>query len=183
MPTIANASRFETYNPSRQRPGRADSPSGGIPLRIKVAARRAALTRQLAEGADAASTAELALRAAQLTSDRQRRQLARSLRRTITDARQPAMTRALVSIVNRSAVLEADDALQATIARLADPEPVAAKGMAMLERLVTDGVWSPVFNAAEPGTLRRQLLIAKGELNLSAVESAERGFDRPLRSR
>lgn len=55
-----------------------------------------------------------------------------------------AVARALVSIVNRHAVLDADGALRATIARLASFDPLAAKGMAMLERLLTDGVWSPV---------------------------------------
>jgi hypothetical protein len=32
--------------------------------------------------------------------------------------------------------------------------------MAMLDRLTTDGVSSPLYVAAEPGTLRRQLIVA-----------------------
>jgi NAD(P)-dependent dehydrogenase (short-subunit alcohol dehydrogenase family) len=43
--------------------------------------------------------------------------------------------RALVSIVNRRAVIEAEDEIQAMIARLRSPEPVAATGMAMAERI------------------------------------------------
>jgi hypothetical protein len=165
MPTIANPSRFETHQPRHERPGGGRPPAAPVQLRLKVAAHRATLTRELAEGADPVSTPELALRAAQLTDERRRRQIARSLRRTIADARQPAWTRALGSIVNRRAVLEAEEALRATITRLASPEPVAPEGMAMLERLLTDGIWSPVYNVAEPGTLRRHLLVAKAELD------------------
>jgi hypothetical protein len=174
MPTIATPGGFETHNPSRNPSPRHDSPAAGIQLRIKVRGRRGALTRQLADGADPASSPELSLRATQLISDRRRRQMARSLRRTITDARQPAITRAAISIVNRHAVLEADDALQATIARLASPDPVAAKGMAMLERVMSDGISSPMYNVVEPGTLRRHLLVAKAELDLHGTPDSAR---------
>jgi hypothetical protein len=100
--------------------------------------------------------------------------MARSLRRTITEARSPTLSRPPVSIVNRRAVLEANDAIQTTIARLASPEPVSAKGMAMLEQILTDGASSPVYNPAEPGTLRRHLLVAKAELDPMPLGQARR---------
>jgi hypothetical protein len=162
MPTIASPRRIEGLEPHRDRLGAADAP---IRLRMRVATHRAALTEQLAEGADPNSSAELALRASQLTSDRQRRQLARSLRRTVTEVRNPAPTRALVSIVNRYAVFEADDAIQATIGRLASPDPVAVKGMAMLERVLSDGAWSALYGRSEAGSFRSQLLEAKSEMD------------------
>jgi hypothetical protein len=162
MPTIASPRRTESLEPRRGRPGSADAP---IRLRLRVATHRAALTEQLAEGADPSSSPELALRASQLTSDRRRRQLARSLRHTVTEVRHPAPTRALVSIVNRYAVFEADDAIQATIGRLASPDPVTVKGMAMLEWILTDGASSPLYGRFEPGSFRRRLLAAKSELD------------------
>ncbi|HUA47863.1 MAG TPA: hypothetical protein VMA77_21680 [Solirubrobacteraceae bacterium] len=167
MPTIAGPRRIETLESRRDDLSARDS---SIKLRIRVAVQRAELTERLAEGADPTSSQELALRASQLTSESRRRQMARSLRRTITEARDPAVTRALVSIINRYAVLEAGDAIQATIARLAGPEPVTAKGMAMLERMATDGISSPLYNRSEPGTLRRQLLLAKSELDPTLVD-------------
>lgn len=167
MPTIAIPRRVES-EPRRPRPRRDDAPSAGIKLRLTVTARRATLTRQLAAGVDPASTPELALRASQLTSRRGRRQMARTLRRTVTEARRPALTRAPLSIVNRYAVLEAADAVQATIARLASPDPVCAMGMARLERLVTDGVSSPLYDHARRDALGHQLLLARAKLDPSS---------------
>ncbi|MBV9007001.1 MAG: hypothetical protein JO181_20200, partial [Solirubrobacterales bacterium] len=67
------------------------------------------LTRGLASGADLKSCH--ALRAAQLTSDRHRKQLARSLRRTIIEAHRVAPTRAAIVIINRPAVLDTEHAI------------------------------------------------------------------------
>jgi hypothetical protein len=171
MPTIANPHGIGTYEPRHSRPKAGDWPTSSLGSRVKVAARRIALTEQLANGADPTSTPELALRAAQLTSDRQRRQMARALRRTISEARDPAVTRGFVSIINRRAVLEANDAMQATIARLASPDPVRVKGMAMLEHMLTDGLTSPIYNRAEPGTLGSRLTAARAELDPAPNDS------------
>jgi hypothetical protein len=167
MPTIASPRRIETLESRRDVLPTGDA---SMKLWMRVTVRRAALTEQLAEGADPTSSPELALRASQLTSERRRRQVARSLRRTVTEAREPALTRALVSIINRYEVLEARDAVQATIARLASPGAVTAKGMAMLERMLTDGISSPLYNGSEPGTLKRQLLAAKSELDPTPID-------------
>ena len=171
MPTIATPRSFGNHLPQHDDRRRADAPASGISLRVKVATRRAALTRQLADGADPSSTPELALRATQLTSARRRRQMARTLRQTITEARQPSLMRAVVSIIDRHAVREAEDAMQMTIARLASPEPVTPKGMAMLEHMLTDGITSPLYNRSEPGSLRRQVLVAKAELDPAGLEA------------
>ena len=171
MPTIANPHGLGSYEPPFSHSGTVDSPANSLALRMKVTAKRGALTERLAEGADPTSTSELALRASQLTTSRRRRQMAKTLRSAVAEARHPSVTRSLVSILNRRAVLEADGAIQATIARLANPEPVTIKGMAMLERMITDGGSSPFYSPAEPGTLRRQLLVAKGELDTAPVQA------------
>lgn len=167
MPTIASPRSIERIEARRDRVG---SDNASISLRMRVATHRGALTERLAQGADSTSSPELALRASQLTTDRRRRQLARSLRRTVSEARNPAPTRALVSIVNRRAVFEAEDAIQATIGRLASPDPVAVKGMAMLERILSDGASSPLYGRSEPDAFRHQLLLAKSEMDLAPVD-------------
>jgi hypothetical protein len=55
-------------------------------LGVRVAASRDRLTRELAEGAEPSSSPERGARAAQLTSRRGRKQLARTLRRSISRA-------------------------------------------------------------------------------------------------
>lgn len=139
-----------------------------LTLRMRVAASRAALTRQLAAGADPSSSPELSLRAEQLTSDKERKVLARSLRRTITEARQPSLTRVQGTLLRRRAVLEALEPLDIVIKRLVSPEPVAPEGMAIVERMITDGTWSPLYTAVAPGALRRLLVLAN-----AALEPAE----------
>ena len=159
MPTIASARKsVETPYADGARPG-------SLKLRMAVAARRNALTQELAAGANPASTPERALRASQLTSDRRRRQLIRTLNRTLAEAQRPSVTRSLVTIVNRRAVLDAESAIQAMIERLRSPEPVTVTGMALVELIITDGVASPLYGRTEPGTLRRNVLVATAELD------------------
>ena len=71
----------------------------------ETALHRAELTRTLAEGVDPNTRAELSLSAAQLTSARNRRTLARAMRRTLTEAHDPPMTRSRIIITDRRAVL------------------------------------------------------------------------------
>jgi hypothetical protein len=66
------------------------------------------------------------------------------------------MTRSSLSIVHRRAVVDADVEIDALIARLSSDRPAAAKGVAMVERLITDAVASPLYNDARPSTLRQQ---------------------------
>lgn len=80
------------------------------------------------------------------------------------------MTRAPMVIIRRGAVLEAQDAINTMIARLRAPDPVAAKGMAIAERIVSDGASSPLYTGAEPGALRRQVLVATAELEPESDE-------------
>jgi hypothetical protein len=141
-----------------------------LPLRIRVGINRDALARELATGAPAAASRELALRAAQLSSSRHRRRLAGTWRQTVKEARQPAAHFAYAPIIRRRAVIDADDAINALIARLRDSEPVAVQGMAMLDRLTTDAASSPLYVPAEPGALRRQLIVATEAMERAPVE-------------
>jgi hypothetical protein len=126
-----------------------------LSLRMKVSLQRHALTQDLAAGAPPTASAELTLRAAQLISVRRRRQLARSLRRLLNEARSIPLIRS--TIIHRHGVVQAEDAINALIARLDENQPVAVQGMAMLEQLLSDGASSPLYNAARLGALRRQV--------------------------
>ena len=79
MPTIGvPRTAGDPYTrPRRDELSRGDSPSAPINTRMRVSAKRDALTRSLAAGTDPSSSPELALRAIQLTSDRRRRELSR----------------------------------------------------------------------------------------------------------
>ena len=142
-------------------------------LRMRVATRRDRLTRELAEGAEPSSSPERALRAAQLTSPRGRKQLARALHRTISEARQPQLTRSPVVIINRAQVLGAEAAINAMVARLSAAEPVRAEGISIAHRILTNADGSPLYNAAEPGALRRQVLAATEALDMAPPAEVE----------
>ncbi|HUA03928.1 MAG TPA: hypothetical protein VMB27_08500 [Solirubrobacteraceae bacterium] len=142
------------------RPENGRSVAGSAALRMRVAMKRDALTRELAAGAPPELSPELGLRAAQLVSPRARRQVARTWRGTVKEAHLPPLTRAYFSIIRRGAVINAEDAIDALIARLNSGRPVAAQGMASLHRLMTDGMESPLYTPAEPDKLRRQIALA-----------------------
>jgi hypothetical protein len=162
MPPIANPNGTRPFDAPtdtfRDRPV-TDWRSRSLGVRFRTALQREALTLALAEGADPGTRPELALRAAQLTSDRTRKALARTMRRTIAEAHKPPMTRSRIVIVRRGAVLDAEDAINAMIARLG-LRPVRAQGMAIAERIVTNADQSPLYNPSEPGALRRVIGVA-----------------------
>jgi hypothetical protein len=163
MPVIANsprAGRDDRRSDDSLRVGSGAVVPRSIFPRVRVAVGRRALTRALSEGADPVSSPELSVRAVQLTSSRNRKQVARTLRRTISESHRPALTRSRVVIIRRAAVLDAEDALKVMIERLGNSEPVRAEGMAIAERILTDADWSPLYSPAEPGELRRLVRVA-----------------------
>jgi hypothetical protein len=166
MSTLSISPKFA----DRDRPGDDQAVRRSLPLQLSVAIHRDALTRGLATGMYPAASPELLLRAAQLSSPHHRRQLAKTWRRTVKEARQPALSFAYTTLIQRRAVIEADDAIRALIARLNSNEPVAAQGMAILYLLMTDGSSSPLYLRAEPGTLRRQLIMATEAMDPQLAE-------------
>ncbi len=160
MPAIADpyASQYGTAAPSGDAARR-------LHARFLMALQRSELTRVLAEGADPAASPQLALRAEQLTSTRNRRVLARAMRRTIDEAHRPPLARSRVVIIRRGAVLDAEGAIRTMIARLTSPHPVQAQGMAMAERILTNADASPLYNPAERGTLERQIAAATATMD------------------
>ncbi|HXO07077.1 MAG TPA: hypothetical protein VN880_03555, partial [Solirubrobacteraceae bacterium] len=163
MPTIAVRPSLGDYdNSDKSTTGSRRS----LALRVKAALRRHALLSDLAAGALAGLSPELALRASKLASARHRHRLANTLRRTIRDAHQATMARANIVIIDRRAVIGAEPEIEALIERLESDRPVAAQGMAMVELMITDAVESPLYDYAKPGTLRQQVLATTIALEL-----------------
>jgi len=173
MPAIADPYRARPYvEPSRtfRDPG-GRGRSGSV--WIRTALHRDDLTRALAEGVDPAISDQLSLRAAQLTAPRSRRLLTRSLRRTIAEAYKPAMSRSRAAIIDRAAVLDAEDAITAMIDRVTSSRPVRAEGMAIADRMLTNAERSPLYNAGEPGSLRRVIRAATAAMDPDDTRSHE----------
>jgi hypothetical protein len=162
MPTISMPPRGQLTTAPRH--ARTDRSRQSLTVRARVAAQRWSLTRELSEGEDPASSPALTLRAEQLTADRNRRALARSLRRIVHEARHPAPRRYSFGLVRRAAVIDATDAIDVLVKRLVDPAPIAAEGAALIERVLSDSVWSPLYSAAPGGALRRLVVLATAAL-------------------
>ena len=163
-----HVSSGERHDP-RSRAARSRSARGWL----RVAMHKSDLTDALARGGEPLLDVELSLRAAQLTSDGNRKTMARTLRRTIAEAHQPAMARSRVVIIQRGAVLDAEPAITAMIDRLEGSAAVAPQGMAMAEQILTDGWTSPLYNAAEPGALGRRVRAATAAMDSRRAASHE----------
>ena len=64
-------------------------------------------------------------------------------------------------------MIDATDAIDVLVKRLHSPEPIAAEGAALIERMLSDGGWSPLYSAAPgaaPGALRRLVVLASAAL-------------------
>jgi hypothetical protein len=83
------------------------------------------------------------------------------------------MTRLRVVIIRRRAVLDAEEAITAMIERLNGAEPVRPEGMALAERILTNGERSPLYNAAHPGALARVVHAATSAMDSGAPQSHE----------
>jgi hypothetical protein len=163
MPTIATPPHAGLFRPGHENRRSKTSPSPALRLRVWV--RRFALTQRLSEGADPASSPDLELRARQLVGDRERATLARTLQRTLNEIRDPRMTLVGGTPLRRREVLVAEKPIRRMIERLRDGRPVAPEGMALIERIITDGEWSPLYNSTVPGALRRLTVLATAALD------------------
>jgi hypothetical protein len=126
----------------------------------------AKLDRQLAGGMDPGSSAALALRAQRITARRNRRRLADGLAGTLdrAQANAPALSAAIPPQTGE--VLAASAVLAALEGRLRAPDPVSARGLAMLQALLTDAA-SPLYQPAGPGLLGSRLREAAAALESS----------------
>jgi hypothetical protein len=124
-------------------------------LRLRVAASRAALDHQLAQGCRP-ETPALMLRSRQLVSARAREQVARGIERAIARARQkPSAAPSAAIPLQRAEIRQAAGRLEELAEELRSCRPVSGRGVAQASELLTDGT-GPVFAFHPPGTLARR---------------------------
>ncbi len=142
-------------------PSPADIP-GRRPSRLKLRLRTCLcapwLDRELAAGVASWRSELHAARALQLTSDRNRRGLARSLERLVADTESPpAPFRGAAVPPCREQVLDALPVIRLVAARLRSGDPVHATGIARLSALLSEGA-GPCYMRIKPDALTNALL-------------------------
>ena len=110
----------------------------GLGVRMRTRWRRARLDDGLARSASPTASAELTLRATQLSSPVVRSRLVGALLRRLDDARQPEPDAIKVRWAQRSTIQDCADDLLALARRLGDQQPVDVRGAAMTARLLGD---------------------------------------------
>jgi hypothetical protein len=150
----------------------ADDHGPSLKTRARVALHRSELTRALADGAEPGFSEELYLHASRLTSEPERKSLARSLRRVLAEARRAPVGR-YRGLIRRGAVFDAEDAIRAMIDRVSGPEPVRSQGMAMTEMILTNADNGPLYNSTAPARLRDEILAATAAMETDLTRSHE----------
>jgi hypothetical protein len=112
------------------------------------------LDRQLAAGSVPWRSPAHAARALQLTGDRSRGALARSLERLVEHAERPPARLTISAVIPpcREQVHAARPVILATACRLRSRAPVDARGVARLRALLCDGA-GPCYSRGDPGAL------------------------------
>jgi hypothetical protein len=151
-------------------------PSGGFSrVRLAVSAwwRAPGLDRQLAAGASPQESMLLALRARRITSRRGRGRVGDGLARAMRDARATRVGFSAAVGPDRRELLAARTVLGALERRLRGPEPVGARGVALLYVLLSDGS-SPLYRPGERGALGSALRAAAAALELADARQLPR---------
>lgn len=134
-------------------------PSRGARLAARV--RAGTLDRKLIEGADPATSPQLAARAGQLTAPAMRAEIAAALQRLVASAEGGA-TR-LQAPTARHAIKANGTELTALAELLRSGRPLYARGLAMLHELVVDGT-GPAYGLSGAGALNQRLRAAREAL-------------------
>jgi hypothetical protein len=138
-----------------------------LPVRGRVFLQRGALARRLATGASPADSPELARRAEQLRSARSRRVLARGLERIIDAAEERPHPYSSAVPLRRATILDAREGILELAAELRDTnQDVNVRGIALVERLLTDG-GSPLYMQNDEESLDGAITHARAALLLA----------------
>lgn len=137
-------------------------------VRLRVWATRRRLDRVLTDGVDADASAELTLRAAQLSRPQTRRSIAAMLSNILDAAEEPRGPFEIQNpqqAVNRPAVAQARDELSALIARLRDDRaPSSVQGIARAHLLTVD-CRGPLYGLTPPSELIAAIELVQSTLN------------------
>jgi hypothetical protein len=140
---------------------------GQLLIRVRARLRRSSLDATLARGADPCQSPALARRAARLTSERSREKMAASVADILATARRPPRPFSAAVEPDRDEIVAAGPLLVQVRELLRSTAPVYARGVAMLEDLLSDGgsaLYLPV---------RRAELSHELELIIAALEGGE----------
>jgi hypothetical protein len=138
-----------------------------LPVRGRVFLRRGALARRLAAGASPTESPELARRAEQLRSARNRRVVARGLERIIEAAEERPHPYSSAVPLSRAAILDAREGILELAAELRETtQAVNVRGIALVERLLTDG-GSPFYVQNDEESLDGAISHARAALLLA----------------
>jgi hypothetical protein len=121
------------------------------------------LDAELAAGVNPAASAVIGTRAQLITRRRSRRRVADGLAGALARARSGNQGITAAIPPHAREVLAARAVLSALDRRLRSPQPVSARGMAMLRTLLTDGT-SPLYQPTSPGALGSRLRAAAAAL-------------------
>jgi hypothetical protein len=139
----------------------------GLRLAASVWWRGAELDHRLADGEDPAASHALALRAHRITAARRRARLANGPHGALRRARAGRGGFTAAVRPHSPDVLDAGSLIATIEGRLRDPEPVAARGVAIVRSLLIDGN-SPLYRPGEPGVLGSRLRAAAAALGAAA---------------
>jgi hypothetical protein len=162
MPASSGIQRNGSVLP---RPRETSGERPALWIRLRAWLQRLSLDRQLAAGKPAWASAELRLRAAQLTSPGARRALADEIDRLLEVVARPPRPRGAAAPLDRSAVLACDELLRALAHDLRDAKPVQVHGVALVRQLLRDGA-SPLYAAGTGGSLDSAIRRARAALLL-----------------
>ncbi len=137
----------------------------GLGVRVRTRWRRSRLDDELAGGASPTASADLTLRATQLSSPVVRSRLVGALVRRLDEARRPEPDAIKVRWAQRAGIRDCADDLRALAGRLGDKQPVEVRGAAMTARLLSDKA-SPL-NQDGGHNLRHALRAARLALDAS----------------
>jgi hypothetical protein len=100
------------------------------------------------------------------TSPRRRRVLASNIRRLVDDAQEPPRGLSSQVPLARGEILKQRVLLLDLASDLCGDDELSPRGVALVERLLTDGA-SPIYRGAGPGTLRGAIVHARAALHMS----------------
>lgn len=150
--------------------GHSGTTGTSLAVRIRTRLARFELDSQLAHGADPAGSAELALRAEQLSSPAERARIANGLVEALGDARRgEPMT--LRPRPQRAVVRDAADDILALVLRLRDDRPVGIPGVAAAARLV-DNRRGPMYRD-DAGDLHEAIRSTQSALHATREPAGE----------
>jgi hypothetical protein len=157
----------------RRSPG-TKSVDAPVLLRLNVFLTRGRLDRQIADGRPCGATAQLALRARQLTHPRMRQAVARNFR-GLVDYVDAVGSRLVISavVIDRAAVNTGREAILGLAERLEGSAPATASGIVRARSLLTDGR-SPLYNPHSERTVAEAIWDVVDELG---TEPPAIGFD------